>query len=77
LFFLVLLIFYVLEFFSGFFPANDAGFGERKELPAMLIFSSRKAGFPAGDAGRLHALRRRWGMGLLAVVCVLIFDLLF
>jgi hypothetical protein len=43
----------------------------------MLIFFGRKAGFPSGDAGRLHGLRRRWGVGLLASVCVLIFDLLF
>jgi hypothetical protein len=47
--------------FVVFFPAGDAGFGERKELSAMLIFSCQKVGFPAGDAGRLHALRRRWG----------------
>jgi hypothetical protein len=67
----------VLEFFFWFFPVGDAGFEERKEFLTMLIFSTRKAGFLVGDAGQLHALRCRWGVGLLASVCVLIFDLLF
>jgi hypothetical protein len=58
-FFFFFVDFFCFGVFFWFFSV-DAGFGERKES-AMLIFSGRKGGFQAGDAGRFHALRRRWG----------------